>query len=120
MLAGPPLSKASALSGGHEGSKPWLAVLTAQAYDVVKPSLRWLYSTNAKDIGTMYLAYSLFTGLIGLAFSVLLRMELSSPGNQYLAGNHHLYNVVVTTHGIVDLLPYPKARLADTQRSCTA
>ena len=49
----------------------------------------------------MYLAYSLFTGLIGLAFSVLLRIELSSPGNQYLAGNHHLYNVVVTTHGIV-------------------
>lgn len=49
----------------------------------------------------MYLVYSLFTGLIGLAFSVLLRIELSAPGNQYLAGNHHLYNVVVTTHGIV-------------------
>lgn len=49
----------------------------------------------------MYLAYALFTGLIGLAFSVLLRMELSAPGSQYLAGNHHLYNVVVTTHGIV-------------------
>lgn len=49
----------------------------------------------------MYLAYSLFTGLIGLAFSVLLRLELSAPGNQYLGGQHHLYNVVVTTHGIV-------------------
>ena len=69
--------------------------------DKAKPAARWLYSTNAKDIGTMYLAYSLFTGLIGLAFSVLLRIELSAPGNQYLAGNHHLYNVVVTTHGIV-------------------
>ena len=49
----------------------------------------------------MYLAYSLFTGLIGLAFSVLLRLELSAPGNQYLGGQHHLYNVVVTTHGII-------------------
>ena len=49
----------------------------------------------------MYLAYALFTGLIGLAFSVLLRLELSSPGNQYLSGQHHIYNVVVTTHGIV-------------------
>lgn len=69
--------------------------------DTFKPAARWLFSTNAKDIGTMYLAYALFTGLIGLAFSVLLRIELSAPGNQYLAGNHHLYNVVVTTHGIM-------------------
>lgn len=70
-------------------------------YLKIEPSLRWLYSTNAKDIGTLYLTYSVFTGLIGLAFSVLLRIELSAPGNQYIAGNHHLYNVVVTTHGIV-------------------
>ena len=95
------MSKAQPLSGSE--GKSWYAALVAQAYEFAKPSLRWLYSTNAKDIGTMYLAYSLFTGLIGLAFSVLLRMELSSPGNQYLAGNHHLYNVVVTTHGIVGL-----------------
>ena len=94
-------SSATYTLSAHDG-KYLYAVIADQAYELVKPSLRWLYSTNAKDIGTMYLAYSLFTGLIGLAFSVLLRMELSSPGNQYLAGNHHLYNVVVTTHGIVD------------------
>jgi heme/copper-type cytochrome/quinol oxidase subunit 1 len=62
---------------------------------------RWLYSTNAKDIGTLYLVFSVFTGLLGTAFSVLIRLELSAPGNQYLAGNHQLYNVVATTHGIM-------------------
>ena len=49
----------------------------------------------------MYLAYSLFTGLIGLAFSVLLRLELSAPGSQFLGGQHQIYNVIVTTHGII-------------------
>jgi cytochrome c oxidase subunit 1 len=62
---------------------------------------RWLYSTNAKDIGTLYLIFSVFTGLLGTAFSILIRLELAAPGNQFLAGNHQLYNVVATTHGIM-------------------
>ena len=62
---------------------------------------RWLYSTNAKDIGTLYLVLAVFTGLLGTAFSVLIRLELSAPGNQYLGGNHQLFNVVITTHGII-------------------
>lgn len=62
---------------------------------------RWLYSTNAKDIATLYLIFSIFTGLLGTAFSVLIRLELSAPGNQFLGGNHQLYNVVATTHGIM-------------------
>lgn len=62
---------------------------------------RWLYSTNAKDIGTLYLIFSVFTGLLGTAFSVLIRLELSAPGNQYLEGNHQMYNVIATTHGIM-------------------
>lgn len=61
---------------------------------------RWLYSTNAKDIGTLYLMFAIFTGLIGTAFSVLIRLELSGAGNQFLNGDHQLYNVIATSHGI--------------------
>ena len=41
------------------------------------------------------------TGLIGTAFSVLIRLELSAPGSQFLAGDHQLYNVIATSHGII-------------------
>lgn len=61
---------------------------------------RWLFSTNAKDIGTLYLMFAIFTGLLGTAFSVLIRLELSAPGSQFLAGDHQLYNVIATSHGI--------------------
>jgi hypothetical protein len=62
---------------------------------------RWLFSTNAKDIGTLYLIYAIFTGLMGTAFSILIRLELSAPGSQFLAGDHQLFNVAVTSHGII-------------------
>lgn len=62
---------------------------------------RWLYSTNAKDIGTLYLIFAVFTGLLGTAFSVLIRMELAAPGGQFLGSNYQLYNVIATTHGII-------------------
>ena len=62
--------------------------------------IRWLYSTNAKDIGTLYLMFALFSGLLGTAFSVLIRMELSGPGVQYIADNQ-LYNSIITAHAIL-------------------
>ena len=61
---------------------------------------RWFLSSNAKDIGTLYLIFALFSGLIGTAFSVLIRLELSGPGVQYLADNQ-LYNSIITAHAIL-------------------
>ena len=61
---------------------------------------RWFWSSNAKDIGTLYLIFALFSGLIGTAFSVLIRLELSGPGVQFIADNQ-LYNSIITAHAIV-------------------
>lgn len=62
---------------------------------------RWLYSTNAKDIGVLYLLFALFSGIIGTTLSVIIRLELSSPGAQFLQGNNQLYNVIVTNHAFL-------------------
>ena len=61
---------------------------------------RWFLSSNAKDIGTLYLIFALFSGLLGTAFSVLIRLELSGPGVQYIADNQ-LYNSIITAHAII-------------------
>ena len=61
---------------------------------------RWLYSTNHKDIGTMYLIFSIVAALIGSGISVFMRMELASPGVQYLADGH-MWNVFTTAHGLI-------------------
>ena len=61
---------------------------------------RWFMSSNAKDIGTLYLIFALFSGLLGTAFSVLIRLELSGPGVQYIADNQ-LYNSIITAHAIL-------------------
>src|SRR5579875_2827332 len=62
---------------------------------------RWLFSTNHKDIGTLYLVFAISAGLIGGLASVLMRIELMQPGDHLFQGNHQLYNVVITAHGLI-------------------
>ena len=70
---------------------------------------RWLFSTNHKDIGTLYLIFAIIAGTIGGAISGIMRLELAQPGIQWLTfmtqGNvdaaNHLWNVFITAHGLI-------------------
>ncbi|HEX9589083.1 MAG TPA: cbb3-type cytochrome c oxidase subunit I, partial [Bradyrhizobium sp.] len=73
------------------------------AHEDHRPSfwVRWLLSTNHKDIGTLYLAFAIGAGLIGGFISVLMRIELMRPGDHLLHGDTQLYNVIITAHGLI-------------------
>ena len=61
---------------------------------------RWLYSTNHKDIGTLYFVLSITAGLVGGAMSWIIRLELAQPGIQFIE-DFQFYNVLVTSHGFI-------------------
>ncbi len=73
--------------------------------------VRWLFSTNHKDIGTLYILFAIVAGIIGGAFSGLMRWELAQPGIQVFTEHgifnsgffkgHHGYNVITTAHGLI-------------------
>lgn len=67
---------------------------------------RWFMSTNHKDIGTLYIIFSIIAALIGGGFSMLMRLELQEPGVQFLtdaAGDPdgNLWNMIITAHGLI-------------------
>ncbi|MBG78721.1 MAG: cytochrome c oxidase subunit I [Alphaproteobacteria bacterium] len=67
---------------------------------------RWFMSTNHKDIGTLYIIFSIIAALIGGGFSMIMRMELQEPGVQFLtdaAGNPNgqMWNAIVSAHGLI-------------------
>ncbi|MBM3560134.1 MAG: cytochrome c oxidase subunit I [Alphaproteobacteria bacterium] len=61
---------------------------------------RWVYSTNHKDIGTVYLVLAFVAALVGGGMSWLIRLELGEPGLQFIE-DAHFYNVLVTAHGLI-------------------
>ena len=61
---------------------------------------RWVYSTNHKDIGTLYIILSMIAAVVGGGMSMYIRLELAEPGIQYI-DDFQLYNVLVTAHGFL-------------------
>jgi cytochrome c oxidase subunit I len=93
---------ANAAAHGHEDTRGFFT--------------RWFMSTNHKDIGILYLVTSGLVGFVAVAFTVYMRLELMEPGVQYMcaegarlfsggtdcqAPNGHLWNVLVTAHGVL-------------------
>ena len=61
----------------------------------------WLSSTNAKEIGTLYLIFTIFAGMFGTAFLVLVNLIFSAPSVQVFLRDYQLFNVIITAHAFI-------------------
>ncbi|WP_158747606.1 cytochrome c oxidase subunit I [Acidisphaera sp. L21] len=61
---------------------------------------RWLFSTNHKDIGTLYLIFAICAGIVGGILSIIMRAQLAAPGN-HLITTGQSWNTLVTAHGLI-------------------
>lgn len=86
-----------------------LTALTQASFDSVVAFIvnkairidRWVFSTNHKEIGIMYMVFGIICGVLGSILSWAIRLELASPGSMFLEGNAALFNAVVTSHAII-------------------
>jgi heme/copper-type cytochrome/quinol oxidase subunit 1 len=62
---------------------------------------RWLFSTNHKDIGTLYFIFGAFSGVVGTTLSIYMRIELARPGLQFMVDNVSLWNIFITLHAFI-------------------
>lgn len=73
---------------------------TAQGSFFTKAT-RWLFTTNHKEIGILYIVFGVMCGIVGSILSWIIRLELAFPGSWFLDGNSQMYNSVITAHAIV-------------------